>query len=145
MSLGHRLLTTLMATVSVLLLAASAAFAGHCTVVDKEPDAGVQILFDETSGEADISQGVQNRAEASGYDLTKPADQQAFLLTEFHGWFGVDVNGDGEANFSILFPGNTEDEGDFEIPQLPGESYENGPECHGTVHVEDYIDCLAAQ
>lgn len=130
MSVGRRI-TTIIAVVSALLLVAAPAFAGHCTVADKPADSGIAAVIDIRTGDPVwLSTSTQKRIQNVG--------MQQFLET-FHGWLGIDLNGDQEADVSILIPGNTEGG----VPQLPETAYENGPECHGTMHVEEYIaNCL---
>lgn len=128
-TLRRRLVTTVIATLSALWLAAGPAFAGHCTVADKPTDAGIAVIID-VSGEGFepvwFSQGAQKRIENVGME---------HFFETFHGWIGFDLDGDGEAEVATLVPGNTEDG----IPQLPNPAYVNGPDCHGTMDLHDYL------
>lgn len=132
-TLRPRLAVVVVAIASTLVLAAGPALAGHCTVVDKKPDAGVQVILDASDGLREatpiwFSQGVEKRMEKFG-----PRE----FFTKFHGWIGFDTTGNGEVDWSMLVPGHTGEDG---IPKLPESSYENGPECHGTVTIHDFLE-----
>lgn len=127
--MGRRLGTTLTATVAMLALGAMPALAHFCTVADKPPASGVQVLFDANS-ESDepvwVSQGVQQRIDKMG--------MEKFFET-FHGWVGIDFDSDGVADAAVLLPGGEEG-------HLPLQAYEGGAECHGVVTIFDYFtDC----
>lgn len=128
-SLARRVSTTMAATVAILAIWAVPALAHFCTVADKPPPAGVQVLFDGTS-ESDepvwVSKGVQQRIDKMG--------MEQFFHT-FHGWVGIDFDSDGVADAAVLLPGGEEG-------HLPLEAYEGGAECHGVVTIGDYFtDC----
>ncbi|MDP8929846.1 MAG: hypothetical protein M3O70_15060 [Actinomycetota bacterium] len=119
--------TTVATTGITLVLGAAPALAHFCTVADKPPAAGVQVLVDgNTDDVVWVSQGVQQRWDRMG--------EEKFFQT-FHGWVGIDFDGDRVADFAVLLPGGQEG-------HLPMAAYENGPDCHGVVHIGQYFaDC----
>ena len=127
----RRLSTTIVATVAALLLAAGPAFAGHCTVANKPPQSGVQVVLNGFTGEPVwISQGVQRQIDRFGL---------AHVEANFKGWLGFTFDADAVPEVSILIPGNI---GELGFPHLPLTAYENGPECNGVIDLEQYDECF---
>lgn len=122
---------TVTATTAALLLMAAPAFAGHCTVADKPADAGVQVVIDTNTGAPVwVSQGVQQQIDKFG---------MAHVEEHFKGWIGLSFDGDAEPEVSTLIPGRN---GELGFPHLPLTSYDNGPDCHGTIDLHQYEGCF---
>lgn len=122
----RRTATVAAATVGILAVGSGTAFAHQCINISKNPSAGVQLVFDETTGEvAWISKGLQQRIEQGLVDFETGEG--------FSGLIGFDVDGDGKADAATYILGPT-----GEIPQ---QAQWNGAECKGMVNFEALFTC----
>ena len=124
----RRIVAVPVAIVASLLIAGSA-FAFECTNASKPPASGIQVLIDGQTDEIVwTTPGVANRI-AQG--LIDPDTGEGF-----HGLVGIDLDGDGAADFSIYFGVGPDGE-------IPLEAQSNGPACRGITNIETLLtQCL---
>lgn len=134
MSLRNRVRRPLLvgaAAVAAIGLGAAPAMAHQCVNASKKNQgAGVQIVFDETTGDvAWMSTGLENRIARGLVDLETGEG--------FHGLIGIDLDGDGAVDVATYIVGPN-----GEIPQ---NAQWNGPTCKGIVNFETFMtECQTA-
>lgn len=120
---------TTAAMTGALLLAAGPALAYQCVNVSKKnTQAGVGIVL---ASDFDTTLWASPQVEARFANGTIDPDTGE----GFHGQLGVDFTGDAVADVAIYI--NIGPDG-----QIPQVAQDNGAECAGIVHLEDYFECL---
>lgn len=120
---------TLTITAATMVLAAGPALAHTCTNASKQPDAGVQVVFDAFTGEIVwTTNGVAQRIANGVIDPTTGEG--------FHGLIGFDLDGDAVADVSIW-------EGVGPDGQIPVVAQDAGPECQGVMNIDEFIAACA--
>lgn len=123
----RRLIGTALAVPVVLGMAAGPASAHECVNANKQQDAGVQILFDETFTPVWVSKGLQKRIDQGLVDMEEGEG--------FHGLMGIDFDGDLVADVSTYIVGP--------FGEIAHQAQTNGAECHGIVNIEAFFGCMA--
>ena len=105
--------------VAGLVLTTGLAGAHECTNANKPPGAGAQIVIDgNTDAVVSATKGLTNRFDRG---LIGPDGEG------FHGIVGIDIDGDGQADFStyIVTPNG----------ELPTQAQQNGSSDHGIINL----------
>lgn len=123
---GQRVATTLVAVPVFLALGVGAAFAHQCTNASKPADAGWRVLFGPNDSITFNDAGLARQF----------ATDAAAAIERFSGQVGIDLDGDGDAEFTTYIVGPES--------ELPHEAQQNGAECKGIVNVGDYFACAMA-
>lgn len=128
----RRTLTTMTMTIGLSVVLAGAALAHECvnaSTMRTNPGAGAQVVFDETTGEATMTKGLENRIARGIVDYETGEG--------FHGRLGFDFDGDGTvdaATWQVTPTGS-----------IPQPAMDNGPACQGITDFETYYsECVGS-
>ena len=118
------------AAAAATLLGAAPALAHECVNASKKNQgAGVQVVFDETTGEIGwMSKGVESRIARGLVDLETGEG--------FHGLIGLDIDGDRVVDVATWIVGPN--------GEIPLQAQWNGPACKGVVHWDQFMQCQMA-
>lgn len=118
------------AAVAATLMGAAPALAHQCVNASKKnQSAGVQIVFNEATGEISwMSKGLEGRIARGLVDLDTGEG--------FHGLMGLDFDGDGAVDVATWIVTPT--------GEIPLKAQYSGPACKGVVNWEQFMECQMA-